>query len=145
MSDTVHIHSECRELYFRLETQDTWRVFIDTPAGRHFEAGTMLVVKDWQGERITSHVTLYRLGAGRGLYGMTAADEIQLRHDHLEFLKSTKRHKKRIEKAESRLEWLYRIAAAGHSYMDPNWNKARKCKRALLEYREGLRPLSFCL
>lgn len=27
--------------------------------------------------------------------------------------------------------------------MDPNWNKARKSKRALLEYREGLRPLSF--
>lgn len=122
--DKQYTDSEGRQFYFRRETETEWRVLI-TPAsgGREFEAGTMPVVQDWDGNEVNAPIVLYRLGAGRHLYGMAVADEISLSHHHLEFLRSTKRHVKRIAKAESRLEWLYRIAAAGHAYMDPKWEQ----------------------
>lgn len=122
--DQQYTDSEGRRFSFRRETATEWRVFV-TPAsgGMEFAAGAMPVIKDWQGREITSPVTLYRLGAGRHLYGMTVADEISLSHHHLDFLRSTKRHAKRIAKAEARLEWLHRIAAAGHAYMAPEWEQ----------------------
>lgn len=122
--DIQHTDSEGRAFYFRRETENQWRVFIMPASGKgEFDAGTMPAAKDWQGEDIISPVMLYRLGAGRHLYGMAVADEISLSHHHLDFLKSTKRHTKRIAKAETRLEWLHRIEMAGHAYMDPKWEQ----------------------
>lgn len=119
-----HKDSEGRVFRFRREAQDQWKIFITPASGQQeFEAGTMPVAEDGEGREITSPVVLYRLGAGRHLYGMAVADEINLSHHHLGYLRDTKRHHKRIARAEARLEWLHRIADAGHAYMDPRWDQ----------------------